>query len=134
MRYEFIELLDLKVFMPQGAGLSPVEQDKAMRMIHLVGLDKNPGNDPAASDRHWQNRLDAWGMAKRAFEHVQRPYDEMRSQVVDTAVAKGYWTIWMTVFAQDSAMRLLLIQAFKGTSATCFDPHTAPVPRPGGEL
>lgn len=115
--------------------LSVAQQIRAEKLIGLVGLDKNPGNDPAASDRRWSNRLEAWGMAIRALEHIQRlPYDEMRQQVIDTAVAKGFWSIWMTVFSNDITMRKLFIEAFAGTCTSSFDSDTNPLPRPNGDL
>ncbi len=116
-------------------GLSAEQQARAKRMIDLVGLDKNPGNDPAASDRRWTNRLEAWGMAKRARQHVQKfPVPEMRDQVVDTALAKGFRSIWMTVFQDDPIMRVSFINSFKGTSATSFGPGANPIHRPNGDL
>jgi uncharacterized protein (TIGR02646 family) len=115
--------------------LTTAQQERAEKMIDLVGLDKNPGNAPAASDRRWANRLEAWGMARRALEHVQSlPFDVMREQVVDTAVAKGFWSIWMTIFHDDPLMRTRLINGFKGTSATSFDPDANLIPRPDGDL
>lgn len=115
--------------------LTVEQQERAKRMIDLVGLDKNPGNDPAASDRRWTNRLEAWGMANRAHQHVQNfPVDAMRDQVVDTALAKGFWSIWMTVFHDDPIMRTRFISGFKGTSAASFDPNANPILRPDGDL
>lgn len=115
--------------------LSGAQQERVMGMIDLVGLDKNPGNDPTASDRRWPNRLEAWGMAKRAREHVQNfPIDEMREQVLDTAIAKGFWSTWMTVFQDDPIMRAQFINEFPGTSTDCFDGDSNPIPRPNGDL
>lgn len=118
-----------------AAALSPGEQNRALRMIDLVGLNKIPGNDPAASDRRWQNRREAWGIAKHALKRVQNlPVDEMREQVVDTALAEGFWSIWMTVFIDDSVMRQHFITEFRGTSRDSFDNHANPIPRPNGDL
>ena len=116
--------------------LTPAQRQRAQQTLALTGLDKIPTNDPAAKDRRWLNRHEAWGRAKRAKERLQCcPTREMREQIVETAVDKGYWSIWMTVFADDADMRKRLIEAFVGTAACCFDPNTlAPVQRGNGAL
>jgi len=60
--------------------------------------------------------------------------EPMREQIVDTAKEKGYWSIWMTVFADDPDMRRRLIAAFPGTATTCFDDDCLAIARPGGNL
>ena len=46
------------------------EQKRAERTIKLTGLDRNPGNNPTASDRRWINRSRAWGIATRALQRL----------------------------------------------------------------
>jgi uncharacterized protein (TIGR02646 family) len=108
--------------------LPKVVQEKAQRLIKLVGLDRNPSNNSIASDRRWENRLAEWGKANRAkMRLAQTDTPQMREQILDTAEA--YFSIWMTVFSDDSAMLKGLIQKFKGTSTDCFDEDGQPIPR-----
>ena len=107
---------------------------KATAMIKLVGLDKTP-NTPSASDRRWLNRIEAWNIAQRAKSRLERNNNEdFREQIVETAVGHAYWSIWMTVFSDDSDMLNRLIQALPGTAQSCFDANGQAVARPGGQL
>jgi uncharacterized protein (TIGR02646 family) len=119
-------------------GLGETETSCAQRTIELTGLDKYPGapRPPSATDRRWSMRNEAWGMARHSRMRLQRKPDnaDMREQIVDTAKATGFWSIWMTVFADDADMRRRFIEAFKSTSPDCFDVHCQPLPRPCGAL
>ncbi|WAC73002.1 hypothetical protein OU995_26415 [Roseateles sp. SL47] len=67
--------------------------------------------------------MEAWDRAKRAKERLARcPCDEMREQIVDSAEAKGFWSVWMTVFADDPEMLKRLLAALPGTRASLFAP------------
>jgi len=115
--------------------LTPDVQARARRTIEMVGLDKNPLNDPQASNRRWNNRREAWDMAERARQRLAaHDTERMRDQIVETAQAKGYWSVWMTAFADDADMRQRLITAFPGTAIACFDEHGLVVTRPGGRI
>jgi uncharacterized protein (TIGR02646 family) len=97
-------------------------QMKAENIIMLVGLDKNPSNDPTVSDRRWNNRREAWDMAVMSKQNLAIcDKNEMRTQILLTAKAKGYWSIWMTVFKDMPDMLKLFIDAFPGTDTSCFD-------------
>lgn len=111
-----------------------VDRSKAIKSIELTGLDKIPGHDPKAADRRWINRREAWDMAKDSLKDLNKnDSPEMRNQIVKTASAKGYWSIWMTVFAHDRDMRLRFISHFAGTSDLCFDADGLAIPRAGGK-
>ncbi len=115
--------------------LPPSIQEKARRLIHLVGLDKTPDRSSDQTDRRWQNRIDAWGLAQRSKDRLARVNtQEMRAQIVDEA--KDYFSIWMTVFAEDADMKRRFIEKFKGTAPDCFDASQgyAPVHRPDAEI
>lgn len=74
-------------------------------------------------------------MAQHALQRLQgHDTEAMRDQIVETAQSKGYWSIWMTVFADDADMRQRLIAAYPGTATTCFDAACLLVARPGGRL
>jgi len=115
--------------------LSNAEKERAQRTIELTGLDKMPILEIKASDWRWQNRRVTWDKAQRALRHLQRhDTPQMREQIVDTAMASGFWSVWMTVFERDSDMLRRFIQIFPRTCRSCFDEHSKPVPRPGGSL
>jgi uncharacterized protein (TIGR02646 family) len=116
--------------------LELAEQEKVWRTIALVGLDKIPTNDPAASDRRWNNRREAWEIATESLtDLMSSDTDEMKRQIIRTAQAKGYWSIWMTVFSKDTdpARRIDMLRRFldkyPGTSSECFDENLKPVQR-----
>jgi hypothetical protein len=76
-------------------------------------------------------------MAQDSRNDLQtNPGDGFRRQIARTATAQGFFSIWMTVFADDPAMRRLLIKEFTGTAADCFDTVTTqPIrPRPATDL
>ena len=107
---------------------SAAVQQKAQRLIDLVGLNKTPANNSTATDRRWENRLAEWGKANRAkLRLAQMDTPQMREQILDTAEA--YFSIWMTVFSRDSVMQKALIEKFKGTAADCFDCNGQAIPR-----
>jgi uncharacterized protein (TIGR02646 family) len=123
-------------FIQPNPNLSSQEQLKAEATIKLFGLEKRPPLDVEASDRRWSNRLETWEIAERALKRLKkRNFIEMREQIVDTAKAQAYWSIWMTVFKDDPDMLERLINAFAGTAKSCFDPVTfQPIPRVGGAI
>lgn len=87
-----------------------------------------------ASDSRWLNRKEAWEMAERARTRLARcNNDDMKDQIIETVQAKGYWSIWMTVFENDPDVLQRLINAMPGTSQQCFDHQQKPVARNGGQ-
>lgn len=133
----------------EGGIITPALQGemahKAQNTIHLFGLDKMPSiitdmtdmnYKNRASDRRWNNRREAWDNAERAKKRLsQNDIDELREQIVETAQANGYWSIWMTVFEDDPDMCRRLIEAFPGTCKDCFDANQGykTVKRQGGQ-
>lgn len=117
-------------------GIDDTTKEKAKNIIKLTGLDKVPTNDPEASDRRWQNRRETWDIAKRAKERLARNNNEdFKDQILDTALAKGFWSVWATVFKDDADMLDRLIKAFPGTCCDCFDSIAGlqPIARTGGQ-
>lgn len=93
------------------------EQARAQKLLDLVGLQKMP-DTAEASDRRWSNRREAWDMAVHAKKRLARcNIDDMRDQIIDTVKAKGFWSVWMTVFSDDADMVARLMDAFPGTAA-----------------
>ncbi len=115
--------------------LGAPEQKKAERTIKLTGLDRKPTNNPTASDRRWNNRREAWGIATRSLQRlIKNDCLAMREQIAEHAQAKGFWSVWMTVFQDDADMLNRFIEAFPGTCRACFDADLAKIPRPGGAI
>ncbi len=108
---------------------------RAAALLKLVGLDKEPKDGPSVSDRRWNNRREAWEIAQMAWQDLaDSPSPAMKRIIVELAKAKGYWSVWMTVFSNDQEMRtrLLTPNAFPGTAIDCFDVQTQALPRPNG--
>ena len=116
----------------------------AAKTLALVGLDRpiatytDANGKEVALDRVRQ-RLDTWAEAQEVKSEVDlNPgVDAVRRLAVRTALGKGFFSIWMTVFQSDSDMRDRLINAFSGTRGSgCFDPKTtapiSPAPNPDG--
>ena len=120
------------------ADLTAMAQSRARDTIALTGLDKFPGNqgrEPTASDQRWLRRQEAWQLAKRSRARLAgQDTTAMREQIVETAIGRGMFCIWWTVFAGDVDMRRRLRGAFVGTHAASFDINENPVPRAGGQL
>lgn len=117
-------------------GLDAILRKKAVDTIALMGLAATP-NTQQASDRRWLNRQEAWQeatLSKADLAEADSP--AMRRQIIRTAKAKGYWSIWMTIFSDDPDMlqRLIDINNFPGTAQGCFDDNGSALPRPNGKL
>jgi HNH endonuclease len=108
----------------------------ATNTIKLTGLDRVPGHESFSDrDRRWLKRREAWGVAidaRRTLAQTDTP--EMRRLILLNAVSRGFWSVWMEVFADDVEMRGALIAWFTGTARDCFDSMTRPVPRRGGQV
>lgn len=113
--------------------LSNLQQEKVKKLINLVGLDRVPGHPLlTAADKRWHYRRQAWELAMRylaKFEAGQADEDT----VCDLASQRGFWSVWMSVFAVHSSVRQKMIEKFVGTAATCFDATTTPIFRNGLE-
>ncbi len=58
----------------------------------------------------------------------------MRRSIVDHATARGYWSVWMTVFIDEPDMRKRFIESFNGTCKVCFDKEGKPRKRKNGQV
>ena len=127
---------------PSAAAVDLGMRAMAEATLALTGLDKgdrgnlDENDKEVALDRASQRR-EAWLLALESKEAVRaRPHlVELRDAAVRLALAYGFFSIWMTVFADDLDMRQRLIAAFSGTQASqCFDATTAqpvsPAPNP----
>ena len=107
--------------------------------LALVGLDRRslPIHDEngkmVAFDRVAQ-RMETWSIAQEAQREVAKNpgNEDLRRMTILLALSKGFFSIWMTVFQEDTDMRMRLLDAFPGTrDSGCFDAATTrPVPAP----
>jgi len=125
------------VYSPDGdvqpvPGLPLVVNEMAVATLRLTGLDKRPSlmlderGEMLAIDRVSQ-RMEAWAQVEEAKNDVDANpgNDAIRRNVVRYAQALGFFSVWMTVFADDRDMRNRFIDAFSGTRASgCFDAGT----------
>lgn len=100
--------------------------------LTLVGLNK-PANENNPSDRRFVHRMEAWNVAHESrSDYHSSPSPALARQIVRTAKAVGFWSIWMTVFSCDKDVCQALIEEFRGTCSSCFDDDLTPKPRDGG--
>lgn len=99
----------------------------AQASVQLLGLDKYPEHPnakrrPTPHDKRWKFREDIAGLAQRSYERLRRAdSQEMREQIIETALTRGGFSIWFATFANDVDMQRRLIDAFPGTAIQCFD-------------
>lgn len=113
----------------------------AQDTLALTGLDRplnevrDANGQLVAIDRVKQ-RMDTWAEATDSLADLQAcPTDSMRRRIAHLARASGFFSIWMTVFEADAAMRQLFIDTFDGTAKDCFGTHAEPIsPRPPNGL
>lgn len=119
-------------------GTIAADEPMAARLLSLVSLDKpisralDANGKQVALDRVAQ-RMEVWGKAEFAKMDIDAQPDSsvLRQYVVHLAQAEGFFSIWMTVFANDIDMRQRLIDAFPGVRGSgCFDPITTQPVRP----
>lgn len=117
-------------------------QSLAEATLALTGLHRPAPNTPDAQgqqvalDRQSQ-RMQVWLMAQIAHDELAEAPDHelLRRSIVRQALAEGFFSVWMTVFADDADMRQRLVTHFPGTQGSgCFDPSDAspisPAPNP----
>jgi len=122
--------------------LSVAQKRMAETTLKLTGLDKqisevcDSNGELVAIDRVSQ-RMEARLIAETSKDDLlASPSDAFRRQIVRTALAQGFFSIWMKVFETDLALRNMLIAEYPGTANDCFDPlSTLPItPRPANGL
>lgn len=91
------------------------ERDRAQRLIELVGLDRRPGHQQfSRKDKRWSERIDVYLLAQRYLPKYKSGAVDVDA-IIDLAKAKGFWSIWMTVFSAETNITIRLAQDFPGT-------------------
>ena len=89
------------------------DRTKAANLFDLVGLGRHPTNDQGAKDPRWRKRRSAWGQAEFARKKLEEGADI--DWVIRLARETGFWSVWMTVFANHPQVRSRLQRCFPGT-------------------
>ena len=109
-------------------------RQQAQNTLSIFKLDLEPRyHGDGSLDRRLRQRIETWRKAQDAkSDLIQYPSAGMCRSIVDTATSSGFWSVWMTVFADEPEMRQRFIEAFPGTCTSCFNANTEPKPRVGG--
>lgn len=122
-----------------NSSISQVNRYRALKTIRLVGLDKEPSYDPVkqgdTTDQRWRERRTVWEVAQHSLDRLKRnDNDDFREQIVQTALGRGYFSIWMSVFINDKDMLKRFVYAFEGTAKDCYDENFLMIRRSSGRM
>ena len=102
--------------------------EKAGNTYEMVGLGNEPDFKKGDKDRRFVNRneshfkalesLKNWRHVKDAPEQYR---NDMKKQILMTAMDSGFFSVWMTVFADEPQILLALIEKYPGTNKLCYD-------------
>lgn len=91
-------------------------KEKANKTLELTGLNRFD-----RGDKILLKRREAWGVAKESLSDLNKcETEEMKRQIIRTAVSRGYWSVWMTVFKNEKSILKSLIYSFPGTNKEYF--------------
>ena len=101
--------------------------DTAKESLALTGLDRkvrqtfDANGQLVAADRIEQ-RMECWLKAQRALQRYRRDRGntDLIETIVELAQSEGFFSVWMTVFANESGMQSRFRQAFPGTDTQSF--------------
>lgn len=97
---------------------------KATNLFNLLKLGPQP---QLKTDRRVLKRNEAYQTAKDSLEDWKiDKTPTMKRQIIRTAVANGFFSIWMTVFEDEPEILHELISAFPGTEQGFFDAEGHP--------
>lgn len=122
---------------PSVAGGLPMPlRTIAQRTLELTGLDRVPGHPQySPRDRRWIKRREVWGVALDALAKLKASdTQDVRLLILNLALSRGFFSVWMTVFQDHPDMLRLFIGNFPGTAPSCFDAEGKAKPRPGGKI
>lgn len=118
------------IFPNVADGLTGAVRNKAAMLRGLVDLG-------LTTDDRATERSNVFIVAQHFFSRMSHTPDRELAEeaVIRLALATGFFSVWMEIFASLPSVRARLIEAFTGTARDCFDPDTCqPVPRPGGRM
>ena len=115
--------------------LEPEVSQRAHNLAKLVGLDRNM-RQATKRDERWMQREAIWRYAtwlSERFESKGMPEDWLQV-IVQAALDRGFFSVWLTVFRKYPTVRRCLISAFPGTAKSCFSKDGTPNPRPNAVI
>ncbi|MBO9473378.1 HNH endonuclease [Shimia sp. R10_1] len=129
-------------FVTISPNLSPEQVTLMNNLVSLVKLLRHPSGKerPSARDKRADHRSDTWDIAQVQLGHYERFLGKaevlslLEEQIVIIASEKGFFSVWMTVFADHPQMCNRFISEFSGTARNCFDGDGKPVPRSNGKI
>ncbi|MDO5411614.1 MAG: HNH endonuclease signature motif containing protein [Lachnospiraceae bacterium] len=102
--------------------------EKAKNTYEMAGLGNVPDFQKGDKDRRALSRnasyhralesLKSWSHIKDAPELFK---NDMKKQIMMTALADGFFSIWMTVFIDEPQILLALMENFSGTNRAYYD-------------
>lgn len=102
--------------------------EKAKNTYELVGLGNEPDLKRKDKDRRFLSRNASYYRALKSLENWRHVKDaskqyqnDMKEQIMMTATADGFFSVWMTVFAEEPEILLALLDHFPGTNKACYD-------------
>ncbi|MES2389144.1 MAG: HNH endonuclease signature motif containing protein [Bacteroidota bacterium] len=112
-----------------------ITKAKAEKLLKVTGLDQIfielEDTPKEARDSRDKDRRKAWKIANdhlKEYESGKESYNI--NGLVNFAKQRGSFSVWFTVFQAHSEVRKALIEGFKGTNDTCFDPQNGYNPMP----
>lgn len=119
-------------FISPAANLVAPTDALAAELVRLVGLDRHggtKGKKPTKRDKRWSQRDKIWKLATEMKTDYQTVAVAQPQQalnfVVNAAQGYGFFSVWMTVFADKPEVCAALVLAFKGTAPDCFQQGAA---------
>jgi uncharacterized protein (TIGR02646 family) len=126
-------------FVRLADGMNEQQKTKAKTLLDLVGLQRHAAEgweNPAARDKRWQDREECWTAAERCLDNfkIVGQTEQARELVLIVAKSVGFFSIWMTVFADFPEVKKDLIRLLPGTALSCFDAEGKAMDRPDPSL
>jgi hypothetical protein len=93
---------------------------RALRTVEIWGLDRgfsHPHRQP--QDDRYHVRRHVLILANRALKHYEDGVPNYLPEIIDQAIALGFWYVWMKVFANHPQVQDELIAAFNNTYINC---------------
>lgn len=126
----FVYKADGKIYINRTNNV--VMQSLAINTLKLTGLDKvsrettDDNGNLIAQDRINQ-RMEAWGTAEVLLSIYlkDKQNNDIREMIAMQMVTTGYFSVWMTVFAEHDEIKKIFIDSISGTRLSgCFDAKT----------
>lgn len=107
---------------------------KAKKLFDLVQLNHVP--DKKEKDKRFAKRNEAFQIAQESLDNWRtikkivndsRVLELYKNTIATTALAVGFFSVWMTVFSEESEILCMLIERFPNTRKEYFDKAGHPV-------